>query len=55
MAAESTEPAVEGDAMYEQTWPDPQLGTIGCGASAAARSALGAPSQHVHGRDSPDD
>ena len=22
MAAESTEPAVEGDAAYEQTWPD---------------------------------
>ena len=42
MAAESTEPAVEGDAMYEQTWPDPQLETIGCGASVAA---LGAASQ----------
>ena len=55
MAAENTEPAVEGDAMYKQTWPDPQLETIGCGESAAARSALGAPSQRVHGRDSPDD
>ena len=31
MAVESTEPAVEGDAMYKQTWSDPLLETIGCG------------------------